>query len=580
MMPEKVSKVLITERQQDGQALTRADDSMPKTAAVFGAGIAGLSAAHEFARLGYEVSVYEANNEAGGAFRSARIPGDGNMPSEYSWHGMGPWYHNAFDLLRQIPFDETGSVYDKGLSRPIDFCLAPDTGQAVFYSGLIHLPKMFRMGRWESVRWAWLLLKTWASDLRSQEHYSRLNAAEQWKRVLSELGWRSWRASFGPWIGSDWTNVSLHQAGQFYRKQLMTRPSHLHQADDEGPAWTHVARDGWLLLRGPSSECWFDKWVAHLKQNGVRFFWEEPLHKLDCDGTAITAAELGSGARVHADVYVLATTPFAAADILERTPALAVQEQLRLFRPLTQGGPHTQVSFRIAFSEKIAWPRERTAVIIAESEFNLTLFAQEQAWAADVALGDGVKSLWTGTACAAMVPGRLYGVPLIRCTKGQFIEEVMAQLGSCEGLDLLVKEANDGRTWKTVPIVRVEVWHEWLFSPDGIRPRQPKWVNTTNTQPYQPTQATPVPNLVLAGAHTKTEADVWSIEGAVESGRRAARVIEPSVKVIPQYKPVWLRLISAVDNACFAIGAPHVLDLFLIGCAIALASVITLAALR
>ena len=63
--------------QQGSQALTRVDDSMPKTAAVFGAGIAGLSAAHEFARLGYEVSVYEANNEAGGVFRSARIPGDG-----------------------------------------------------------------------------------------------------------------------------------------------------------------------------------------------------------------------------------------------------------------------------------------------------------------------------------------------------------------------------------------------------------------------------------------------------------------------------------------------------------------------
>ena len=197
------------------QALTQTDGSMPKTAAVFGAGIAGLSAAHEFARLGYEVSVYEANNEAGGVFRSARIPGDGNMPSEYSWHGMGPWYHNVFDLLRQIPFDETGSVYDKGLSRPIDFCLAPDTGKAAFYSGLIHLPKMFRMGRWEGVRWAWLLLKTWASDRRSQEHYSRLNAAEQWKPVLSELGWRTWRASFGPWIGSDWTNVL---AAEFYKE--------------------------------------------------------------------------------------------------------------------------------------------------------------------------------------------------------------------------------------------------------------------------------------------------------------------------------------------------------------------------
>ena len=329
----------------------------------------------------------------------------------------------------------------------------------------------------------------------------------------------------------------------------------------------------------PSSECWFDKWVSHLKKNGVRFFWDEPLHKFEYDGTNITAAQLRSGVNVQADLYVLATSPFAAADILERTPTLAAQEQLRLFRSLTQRGPHTQVSFRIAFSEKIAWPRERIGVIIADSEFNLTLFAQEQAWTSNVALGDGVKSLWTVTACVATVPGRVSGMPLIKCTTDQFIEEVMAELRSCDGLDFLIKEANSNRSWKTVPIVKVEVWHEWLFSPHGIECLQPKWVNTTQTQPNQPTQATPVPNLVLAGAHTKTEADVWSIEGAVESGRRAARVIEPGVKVIPQYKPVWLRLISAVDNACFSIGAPHVLDLFLAGCAIALAGVITFAVL-
>ena len=80
--------------------------SANKTVAVYGAGIAGLTAAHEFAQRGWQVSVYEANHDAGGFFRSARKAGDRNMPSEYSWHGMGPWYHNAFDLMRQIPFDE------------------------------------------------------------------------------------------------------------------------------------------------------------------------------------------------------------------------------------------------------------------------------------------------------------------------------------------------------------------------------------------------------------------------------------------------------------------------------------------
>ncbi|MBI3930070.1 MAG: NAD(P)-binding protein [Armatimonadetes bacterium] len=87
----------------------------PKTVAIFGAGIAGLTAAHELAKLGYRIQVYEANPTSGGFFRSARRPEDDNMPSEYSWHGFGPCYHNAFDLLAEIPFDETGSLYELGI---------------------------------------------------------------------------------------------------------------------------------------------------------------------------------------------------------------------------------------------------------------------------------------------------------------------------------------------------------------------------------------------------------------------------------------------------------------------------------
>ena len=548
-----------------------------KSAAVFGAGIAGLSAAHEFARLGYRVSVYEVNAEAGGFIRSARLPTDAGMPSEYSWHGMGPWYHNAFDVMKRIPYDETGSVYDKALSRPIDFGTAPDKGSAAFdHSQVLQVSKMLRMSGLDSLRWAWLMLKIWASNRRTLEHYSRLCASAQWKPLLSDLGWKTWRATFGPWIGSDWTRVSLHTTGQFFLKLLTTRPWHEHAADAEGPAWTHGSRDGWLLLRGPSSEVWIDKWIGHLTASGVDFFWQQSLHRLGFDGVRLTGAYLDSGEEVRADVYVLATNPFAAAEILERTPRLAQQEQLRLFRPLVQDGPHTQVSFRIAFSEKLAWPSKRTALVIADSEFNLTLFAQEQVWAPGMNLGDGVKSLWTGTACVATKPGRIHAKALVKCTKEEFIEEVMAQLSRCEGLDGLIKQANGGRGWRSFPIVRIEVWHEWQFSPQGIRHHQPKWVNTTNTQPYLPTQATPVPNLVLAGAHTKTAADVWSIEGAVESGRLAARAIEPAVRVIPQYRPPWLRVLGRLDDACFSARLPHFLDFVLGGLALALSAALIL----
>jgi uncharacterized protein with NAD-binding domain and iron-sulfur cluster len=544
-----------------------------KTAAIYGAGIAGLTVAHELASRGWRVSVYEANDEAGGFFRSARRRGEGNMPSEYSWHGFGPWYHNVFDVLRQVPSRDHATLYERVLSRPIDFGTAPDTGTAQFddTGPFPDVRRMFRMTRLDRLRWAWLMLKTWTAHRRSERVYAQLDAAEQWRRVLSPTAWSSWVACFGPWIGSDWKKVSLHTAGLFFRRQLMTQPPHAHAADAEGPAWSQGSRSGWLVLRAPSSEAWFDPWVAHLQRLGVRFQFGQSLQRLEFDGQLVTAAMLASQARIEADLHVLATHPFAAADILDRTPPLAQLEQLRNFRPLVQDGPHTQVSFRVAFTERIRWPRPRCALVIVDSEFDLTMFAEEQAWSPAVDLGEDVRSLWTVTACVSSVPGRVHGLPLERCTEAQFREEVLAQLLRCGALDALVREANDGRPLASFPVAHVEVWHEWTFSPDGIRPRQPKWVTTTHTQRWLPDQRTPVPNLVLAGAHTRTDADVWSIEGAVESGRRAARLVEPDVVVLPQYVPRVLCWLRAVDDALFAIRGPHVLQVLVAALAVAIA---------
>lgn len=540
--------------------------TQPGTVAVYGAGIAGLTAAHELARRGWRVSVFDENPDAGGFFRSARCQQDGNTPSEYSWHGLGPWYHNAFDLMKQIPFDAGGSVYERVLSRPIAFGVAPDRGHAQFddAGSFPQVGRMFRMTRVDVVRWAWLMLKTWTANRRSIEFFSGLNAAEQWGRVLSPTAAATWRACFGPWVGSDWTRVSLHQAGLFFRRQLITRPAHAHTADAEGAAWTQGARSGWLLLRGPSSEVWFDPWVRYLQSLGVEFHFGHALHRFEFDGERIAAAHLESGQRVEADQHVLAINPYAAAAVLARMPALAALDQLRNFVPLAQDAPHAQVSFRVVFDERIRWPRPRCAVVLAESEFNITLFAQEQAWAPEVELGDGVGSLWTATACVSSVPGKVHSVPLTHCTKMQFIDEVQAQIMRCGALDALVRAGNDGRSLASFSIRRIEVWHEWVFSPQGIVHRQPKWVNNTRNQPWQPAQRTPLPNLLLAGAHTRTDADVWSIEAAVESGRRAVRCLEPTVNVLPQYKPLPLRIMGAIDDALYRRGWPHVLHVMVI----------------
>ncbi|MFA6472855.1 MAG: FAD-dependent oxidoreductase [Candidatus Latescibacterota bacterium] len=530
-----------------------------KSVVIFGAGISGLSAAHELVQLGYAVSVYEALDQPGGFFRSSRIR-QNNMPVEYSWHGMGPWYHNAFDLMREIPFSEKGNIYDLALSRPLDFGIFPDTGKAQFYDkGLKSIPKMFNMSKWEFIKWSYLMLKTWTSNNRSKIEYDKLNAAQAWKPLLKDKAYKTWRSCFGPWIGSDWSKVSLHTAGEFFRKQLITKPIHRHEADQDGSAWAQGAGIGWLLFKGPSSEYWFDPWVKYLEEKGVKFHWGKALTKLEFDGTSIVSASCG-GERIQGDIYILAINPFVTADILTETPALERQEQLKLFKPLIQGGPHIQVSFRLAFSEKIKFPRKRTAAVISDSEFNLTLFAEEQAWDRDVDLGQDIKSLWTGTSCISSVPGRIYGKPVDKCTKEEFIEEVKAQIFSCGSLDELIKKANNGRGLKEFPIIKTEVWHEWVFSREGIKPLQPKWVNATNTQAYLPTQRTPVSNLFLAGAHTRIQAQVWSIEGAVESGRRAAKAIDNHVEVLGQYQPAWIKSLSKIDDILYSIKAPQIID--------------------
>ena len=110
-----------------------------------------------------------------------------------------------------------------------------------------------------------------------------------------------------------------------------------------------------------------------------------------------------------------------------------------------------------------------------------------------------------------------------------------------------------------ISIEKIEVWSEWVFSREGIKPLQPKWVNKTNTQAYLPAQKTPVSNLFLAGAHTQTQAQVWSIEGAVESGRRAAKAIDDRVEVLDQYRPLWIKSLSRIDDILYTIKAPQLI---------------------
>jgi hypothetical protein len=108
------------------------------TVAVFGGGIAGLTAAHELADRGFVVSLYE-RRAWGGKARSFGVPGTdsggrASLPGEHSPYVVLGSYQNLPDTLRRIPAGSNpNGVFDNVVPAPqLEFARTDHTGFKVW----------------------------------------------------------------------------------------------------------------------------------------------------------------------------------------------------------------------------------------------------------------------------------------------------------------------------------------------------------------------------------------------------------------------------------------------------------------
>src|SRR6266702_1143663 len=90
---------------------------MQQTVAIFGGGVAGLSAAHELAERGFHVHVYERKPVLGGKARSIPVPnsaGNGRLPlpGEHGFRFFPGFYKHVTDTMRRTPYGTHGNVFD------------------------------------------------------------------------------------------------------------------------------------------------------------------------------------------------------------------------------------------------------------------------------------------------------------------------------------------------------------------------------------------------------------------------------------------------------------------------------------
>lgn len=86
---------------------------MKERVVIVGAGIAGLTAAHELIDRGFDVHVYERKSACGGKAASTRKDGkDDERPGEHGFRFFPGWYQHLPDTMKRIPYKGARRFYE------------------------------------------------------------------------------------------------------------------------------------------------------------------------------------------------------------------------------------------------------------------------------------------------------------------------------------------------------------------------------------------------------------------------------------------------------------------------------------
>jgi uncharacterized protein with NAD-binding domain and iron-sulfur cluster len=520
---------------------------------VFGGGISGLTISHELLKRGFKILIVEKDNTLGGMARS-NIEKN-NIPSEHSWRGYAPFYKNTFQLLKQIPYYNS-NVFNN-LSTPIDFYLLQDEIKK-------YKPKL-------SISDYVILIYIGSKYLFSnnrRKYYYEYNIEPFLKKSLSNDGY-NYIINYitGPGYGMNKNELSMGHLIHFpyISYTHRTKHTHTHSRDNTGRPYTHRATDNWHVMNGPTSDVWIEPWVTYLKTKGVRFMNHTELIKLNYSNNKISSAVVkhssGLITILKSREYILATNPYNTLTVLKHSNMSGLYDKFHL---LTNNTKSKQISFRIGLNKTINYPVDNIAFVMTDSEFNITWYPQEKHWKNK----PFIKSLWSGTIIDFEKSGALYNKSAELLNKDQLKQEIIYQILRSKSFQKIIYDNNQFNITEE-DIDYVEIWYEWKFINNKQESVNQKWVNTIYNERHRPGQITSFENMFLSGAHTETTINIWSMEGAVESGKITANLILDKYNKLKiyHYKHIdsqFMRLIQSIDDVLYAIYLPNIIIIIFI----------------
>src|SRR3954470_3136049 len=548
-----------------------------RSVVVLGGGMAGLTAAHELAERGFDVTVYE-RNALGGKARSIPVAhtakgGRRDLPGEHGFRFFPGFYHHVPDTMRRIPFpgnkngvwdnlataSETKSPRTGGRADGTVFGIAPDPNEARTPDGMrrilmdelsgqgvpphelayfVERVMVFltscderRFGRWEHVSW-WDFIK---AEGKSEE-YRKVLARGLTRAVVAAKEKKASTRTIG-------------NMGEAFVYNFMGR------GNDGAPD---------RVLDLPTNEAWIDPWVTLLRKRGVRFHVGQAIEALDVGHGHVLAARArdrhGRRRWVEADWFVSAMPAERARrlwsrDVLRLDPRLKLMDEL--FVDWMNG-----IQFYLRKPLNIV----RGHMTFIDAPWALTALTQGQFWAdrkftRDYGDGRVVDSLSVDISDWD-TPGWVYKNPAKRCSRPQVAHEVLEQIKlhlNDNGSDVLTDDMI--HSWHLDPSI---AWHPRRRRNTND---EPLLVNTVGTWEKRPRARTKVPNLFLSGDYVQTNVDLATMEGANESGRAAVNALldasgskAPRVQMFSLYDPPEFEAAKAADLQLYRAGQPNALD--------------------
>lgn len=493
---------------------------MSEKVVILGGGIGGMTVAHELAHCApgkYEIHVYEQYERLGGMARSSYKERNGyRLPTEYSWRVYGPYYNNLRQIFKQIPINEPGKSVHDNLVDIKEILMVDRNGVfrtnnrvQMLFDIFKALKKVPWMQKWKTIK------KLLYCSMISTDRLDKMDCLS-WNEFINpgnslHHDLRKYIVDMtAPYFGVDSSKVNVPSVVKTIETiKFNNRPL--------------------SVMKGPTNEVWFDPWKKYLETKGVVFHLNSEVTDIKTDKDKVTSVRFADDSEVFADHYFCGLS----VESVAKMPSLNIPG----LSELASLGHQLMTTIQLYLDEKFTLEVKETAIYLPDSPWQLVIEPEALIW--NRSYGD-IKGILSVGLCDYIRPGILIKKPFTECSYEEIKEEVWHQITSSKlssYLDL-----------SKINIVDYNVWDTYIFDRSKLTTLEPKFSPNKGTLPLRPNNVTKYRNFYFATAYTKTETDMFEMEGAAESGRRAARMIEPAVVVFPSHRPIFFAPYRRIDR--------------------------------